>query len=110
MTWPWLICFSALAGMGAGAATVSGLVELTNSRDAAVRKHNDYSGVVLWLEPVDRSAPAPPPRKVEMKQRDKRFVPHVLAIPVGSTVDFPNLDPIFHNAFSNFSGGHFDVG
>ena len=37
-------------------------------------------------------------------------MPHVLAIPVGSTVDFPNLDPIFHNAFSNFSGQPFDVG
>ena len=45
-----------------------------------------------------------------MKQKDRHFTPHVLAIPVGSTVDFPNLDPIFHNAFSNFSGQPFDIG
>ena len=77
----------------------------------AVRKHKDYSGVVLWLEPVGpRAPPARRPKHVQMKQKDKRFMPHVLAIPVGSTVDFPNLDPIFHNAFSNFSGQPFDVG
>jgi hypothetical protein len=34
----------------------------------------------------------------------------VLAVPVGTTVEFPNLDPIFHNAFSNFSGQPFDTG
>ena len=53
--------------------------------------------------------PAPPPRRVEMQQKDKHL-PHVVAISVGSTVDFPNLDPIFHNAFSNFSGQPFDIG
>jgi hypothetical protein len=34
----------------------------------------------------------------------------VLAIETGTTVDFPNYDPIFHNAFSNFSGQLFDIG
>jgi plastocyanin len=94
----------------ASAASVTGEVELTNSRNAAVRRHKDYAGVVLWLEPVDRSAPAVPARRVEMKQKDKEFVPHVVALAVGGTVDFPNLDLIFHNAFSNFSGQPFDVG
>ncbi len=89
---------------------MSGTVEITNSRDVAVRKHKDYTGVVLWLEPLDRAAPAPQPKRTQMVQREKRFTPHVLAIPVGSTVDFPNYDPIFHNAFSNFSGQPFDVG
>src|SRR5450432_143418 len=92
-------------------ASVSGELELTNSKDASVRKHKDYSGVVLWLEVTNR--PVPPSgtgRRAEMLQKDKHFVPHVLAIPVGTTVDFPNADPIFHNAFSNFSGQPFDVG
>jgi len=113
MTWRWLTSFNLAAWLAvASAATVTGQVELTNSRNAAVRKHNDYSGVVLWLEPAERGTPAPAvsPKHAEMKQHDKSFVPHVLAIPVGSSVDFPNLDPIFHNAFSNFAGGHFDVG
>ena len=109
MIWRWLICSSVSLGL-AFAASVTGEVELTNSRNTSVRKHKDYAGVVLWLEPVDRPAPALTPRRVEMQQRDKQFVPHVLAISVGSTVELPNLDLIFHNAFSNFSGQPFDAG
>ena len=61
---------------------------------------------------MDRSTPLPAaaPKHVQMLQKDRHFQPHVLAVPVGSTVDFPNLDPIFHNAFSNFSGQPFDTG
>jgi len=93
------------------AAPISGTVEITNSRDAAVRKHKDYTGVVVWLETADRAPSSPPtPKRVQMIQRDKRFNPHVIAVPVGSTVAFPNFDPIFHNAFSSFSGQPFDVG
>ncbi len=44
-----------------------------------------------------------------MEQKDKHFIPHVLAVPVGATVDFPNLDPIFHNVFSNYNGQIFDL-
>ncbi|HEV2445860.1 MAG TPA: hypothetical protein VGS58_08065 [Candidatus Sulfopaludibacter sp.] len=97
-----------LAASACAAGTVGGQVELTNSRDPAVRHHN-YSGVVLWLEPVGHPAPAAAPRRVEMKQENKVFTPHVVAIPVGGTVTFPNLDPIFHNVFSNFSGQPFDL-
>jgi plastocyanin len=109
MIWRSVICFSLLAAAASG-ATVSGTLEITNSLDAAVRKHKDYTGVVLWLEPAGQPAPVPAPRRAQMVQRDKRFTPHVIAITQGSTVDFPNFDPIFHNAFSNFSGQPFDVG
>jgi hypothetical protein len=114
MTWPWHTSFKLAAALVLAstmpAATVAGNVELTNSKDPAVRKRRDYSGVVIWLEPLDRPAPVAPPRRTEMLQKDKQFLPHVVAISVGSAVDFPNLDPIFHNAFSNFSGQPFDVG
>jgi plastocyanin len=90
--------------------SVTGQVELVNSRDPAVRKHKDYSGVVVWLEPVDGSVPPASSRTAQMVQKDKRFIPHVLPIQVGTRVDFPNYDPIFHNAFSNFAGQPFDVG
>ncbi|HWB85569.1 MAG TPA: carboxypeptidase regulatory-like domain-containing protein [Bryobacteraceae bacterium] len=89
---------------------MTGRVELTDSRDAEVRKHNDYSGVVLWLLCAEGPTPLAAAKRVEMIQKDKRFTPHVLAIPLGSTVEFPNFDPIFHSAFSNFSGQPFDVG
>ena len=97
-------------GTGSG-ATVSGRVQLVFSNDPSVRKHQDYSGVVVWLEPL--SGPAALPLKatrVEMVQRDKTFSPHVLPIMIGTTVDFPNYDPIFHNAFSNYNGQIFDIG
>ena len=109
MIWRWLIFSSALLGIATG-ATVTGQVELTNSQDYAARKHN-YSGVVLWLQPIDRDTPIPvAPRHTEMKQQNKHFTPHVVAIQVGGTVAFPNFDPIFHNAFSKFSGQTFDIG
>jgi plastocyanin len=95
----------------ASAATVTGRVELVFSQDPKVRKHLDYSGVVVWLEPV--SGPTVMPvraRHAEMVQKDKTFSPHVLAVTIGTTVDFPNNDPIFHNAFSNYNGQIFDIG
>ncbi len=45
-----------------------------------------------------------------MVQKNKTFQPHILAIPVGTNVEFPNFDPIFHNAFSSYDGQIFDVG
>jgi plastocyanin len=106
--WRWVIFFSLAVGARAGA--VSGRVELVNSKDASVRRHKDYAGVVLWLDPVGGAARSVRPRHVAVLQKDKRFIPHVTAIPVGSTVAFPNADPVFHNAFSNFGGQPFDVG
>ncbi len=114
---PWHISFrrcaaiilTAAACLSAG--TVRGRFEIVSSQDPDVRKHSDYSGIVVWLEPL--GAPPPPAttrKKVEMVQKGKRFTPHVLAIEVGTTVDFPNYDPIFHNAFSNYDGQIFDVG
>jgi hypothetical protein len=45
-----------------------------------------------------------------MDQRDETFVPHVLAITAGSTVDFTNSDRTYHNVFSFSKGNRFDLG
>jgi hypothetical protein len=45
-----------------------------------------------------------------LRQKNKSFEPHLLAVTKGSTVDFPNLDPWFHNVFSLFNGKKFDLG
>ena len=45
-----------------------------------------------------------------MDQKNKQFVPDLLAISAGSTVSFPNLDPIFHNVFSLSKAKEFDLG
>ncbi len=109
MTWLSRICFSAVLACPGFATTLSGRVELVDSRVSAVRQHHDYSGVAVWLEPAS-AALRPVPLHVRMLQKDKIFQPHLLIVTVGSTVDFPNLDPVFHNAFSNYNGQLFDVG
>src|SRR5208282_2085861 len=71
--------------------------------------------VVFWLTPLtDQGTPrlsaaseSPHPRLI---QRNKVFDPHILAVQVGSQVDFPNRDPVFHNVFSLFNGKRFDLG
>lgn len=67
-----------------------------------------YERVAIWLE---SKTPAPaPPIKAVMRQRKRALDPGLLVIPVGSTVDFPNLDPIFHNIFSLSRTESFDLG
>jgi plastocyanin len=99
-----------LAPALAAGSSVTGRVELIGSQEPHVRKHHDFSGVVIWLQPVDPPPQHGAPHHVQMIQKDKRFDPHILAIDVGTTVDFPNFDPIFHNAFSSFNGQVFDIG
>jgi plastocyanin len=92
------------------AATVTGKVELRDSNDASVRKKMNFSGVVVWLEPMGGKKPAPGAAvRARMTQKDKTFAPHILAAPVGAVVDFPNFDPIFHNVFSTYDGQIFDL-
>ena len=50
-----------------------------------------------------------PVARTELRQEHETFLPHVLAIVRGSTVDFPNDDPIFHNVFSLSSAASFDL-
>jgi len=109
MTYRWLTCFSLVVSAAAG-ASLSGVVSLVDSKEPSVRKKKDYSGVVVWLEPVNGAGGASPGQIHTILQKGKRFTPHVSVITAGTTVDFPNLDPIFHNAFSNFAGQPFDTG
>lgn len=66
----------------------------------------------LWLDPIAADMPPPPNERhiYTMLQKDKQFTPHLLLVPVGSTVRFPNADPFFHNVFSLFDGRRFDLG
>ncbi len=67
---------------------------------------------VLWLQPVQETPPAPflPQHRYTLTQKHRMFTPHLLVIPVGSVVQFPNADPFFHNVFSLFDGKRFDLG
>ena len=64
--------------------------------------------VVVWLD-INSPAPRKLPHAL-MDQRNLTFIPHVLAIRAGTTVDFPNHDRVFHNVFSYHDGKRFDLG
>lgn len=78
--------------------------------DAA--SHGSPAGVVVWLAPAGEATTATPPssQHPRLVQKNKAFEPHVLVVPVGSVVEFPNHDPFFHNVFSLFDGKRFDLG
>jgi hypothetical protein len=66
---------------------------------------------VAWLEPVGgRTLPFPAHDSYVLLQKNRMFTPHILVVPVGSVVLFPNADPFFHNVFSLFDGKRFDLG
>jgi plastocyanin len=68
-------------------------------------------GAVVWLKRVGGETPRPTPAKGKViSQRNKAFVPRVLAVPVGTKVDFRNEDSIFHNVFSLSKPNDFDTG
>jgi plastocyanin len=68
--------------------------------------------VVVWLEAPNAPRPNPRPDapRVVLDQRNLSFSPHVLVVRVGTTVDFPNNDRVFHNVFSFRDGKRFDLG
>jgi len=67
---------------------------------------------VVWLARLGPAAEttAVKPMHATLAQHNKTFEPHLLVVTRGSSVDFPNRDPWFHNVFSLFNGKRFDLG
>jgi plastocyanin len=82
--------------------------------DEATHRHDEPPEPpvsVVYLERAPRGAFAElDERHARLDQKDERFVPHVLAITVGSVVDFPNNDRTYHNVFSLSDVRTFDLG
>lgn len=81
---------------------------------AKPRQREVPADVVVWLTPTTPAAlpqtDASHHEYFRLIQKDKQFTPHLLVVPVGSSVEFPNRDPFFHNVFSLFNGKRFDLG
>ncbi len=90
---------------GLGAATVKGKVTFLTKRG----QRPVMSETLVWLDPAVKPAKKPG-STFTMTTRSKTFLPHVLAVPAGSTISFPNEDPISHNLFSLTPGYTFDLG
>jgi plastocyanin len=69
---------------------------------------NEFDQLVVVLE--GGSSQPKPPETVVIDQRNMRFDPDLVIVPTGSTVQFPNADPIFHNIFSLSKTQPFDLG
>jgi plastocyanin len=105
-------------------ATLRGRVEILHpARDPEPRPGMSSLGADMVYMPAEHrqavvyleTAPQSPvetlvPGHVSMRQQQEMFVPHVMAVVVGSTVDFPNADPFFHNVFSFSKPRPFDLG
>lgn len=99
-----IVLFTVFAST-AEAANVSGKIAFVSKRG----QNPTVNETVVWLEPAAKANPRKP-ATFQMMTRGKTLVPHVLVIPVGSTVEFPNDDPISHNLFSLSSPNAFDLG
>jgi len=65
---------------------------------------------IVTLEPASGRFHPRAPRHRVIEQRNRQFAPHVLVVPVGSTVSFPNFDGVYHNVFSRSDVKSFDLG
>ncbi|MEI6669539.1 MAG: carboxypeptidase regulatory-like domain-containing protein [Acidobacteriota bacterium] len=102
---------------------IAGHVEIKRNRAAAEERPNvaslgapsvrqpEIRPAVVYLDTGPRGAFEPDESaRATMTQRDQTFVPHVLPVTVGTTVDFPNADLTFHNVFSLSKIKSFDLG
>ncbi|HEY1253331.1 MAG TPA: hypothetical protein VGF01_00980 [Terracidiphilus sp.] len=77
----------------------------------AAHKRMKTPPAVIWLNPLHPvSARTTTPGSFTLLQKNKMFTPHLLVVPKGSSVAFPNADPYFHNVFSLYDGRRFDLG
>jgi plastocyanin len=111
-----LACCLATIGLpasGQGVDVSATVVVHGGHRSADTKKSPGASDVVVWLSPLQPLASRPaaqPHAPYRLLQKDKQFTPHLLVVPTGTSVEFPNADPFFHNVFSLFNGKRFDLG
>jgi plastocyanin len=99
-----LIATVLLATAAAGVAAETGTVKGTISAASG-----PVADAVVMIDTPKAPAAAGAPHAV-VTQRDKKFIPHVLTVVAGTTVDFPNQDPLLHNVVSSSPAKRFDLG
>jgi len=75
------------------------------------RRPSPAPQAIVWISEGQKPGSlAPSSAHPRIASKSKRFEPRITAVPAGTTVDFPNLDGIFHNVFSLSPGARFDLG
>jgi plastocyanin len=113
----------ATLGLAAADTTIRGTVDIKQGRvtrearpasaaiGAPAPGPAERRPAVVYLDSAPKGAFEPDEvAHATMEQRGEAFVPHVLAVTVGTTVDFPNGDPFFHNVFALSRTKPFDLG
>lgn len=95
-----------LLAAGVGSASADAADEV---RGSAQSQNRAEANAVVWLETTN-APKAPAAQRIVLDQRNLTFSPHVLVVRVGTVVDFPNNDRVFHNVFSFRDGKRFDLG
>lgn len=103
-----LLLLACLATGAAPAAELRGRIELRSGGQAL--RASEAADAVVYFRPGTRPTPVPPAEPAVLATRRKQFLPRVLPIVAGTTVQFPNEDVILHNAFSSSPGNAFDTG
>ncbi len=103
---PLAVCALSLFAAELNAVVVRGTVSFVTKRG----QRPIVEETLVWMETLSKVAVRQAPAAFQMVTRGKALVPHVMAVPPGSSVSFPNEDPISHNLFSLTSGYGFDLG
>src|SRR5688572_1248190 len=136
---PWIHRFATVAAGAAlacavpstEAGTIRGQVDLSAAGTSSAARANPYPGransmagggergrggagetVILLAKLPAGVAVVPPPATARpaLEQKQQAFAPRVLAVQAGTTVVFPNRDPVYHNVFSVSPAKRFDLG
>lgn len=102
---------SVLGTLVAGSAraedsTVHGTVRVLHHAE----RDGDSADVVVSLTPVQAGAMVRPGPMARLMQKNKKFIPHIVAVTQGTEIEFPNQDLFFHNVFSIHQGKTLDLG
>jgi plastocyanin len=73
--------------------------------------YSELTDFIVYIEGSFTNSPAPPSKPIQViTQQDATFRPHVLPVYVGTSVEWPNKDDIYHNVFSISDAAQFDLG
>jgi plastocyanin len=99
----WTAALLLLAAAPAAAGTVQGRLEIV---EKGGKRAKDVADAVVWVEGPKVGVR---PSSATITMKGKAFVPRVAVVPVGGSVEFPNMDPVFHNVFSVSGENRFDL-
>jgi len=123
-----LLLVLSFAPTPASAGTITGTVRAQGAEPAAAgggsgayasRRYKfverlDYDQLRDFVVYIDQTFPnaafTPPKEPAVIRQKDAMFVPHVLPVLLGTTVEWPNVDDIYHNVFCMAETKPFDLG